>query len=244
LAQEAELLMRQAAEHDGEQRLALARFLGQRWRCEDALQYCAEAWEQSPAESVAATCVDVLRTGRPSPDQIQRVRSWIEDAAAKAPDSAELHFQLANVAHLQADYSSAERLYRRTLEVAPNSIVTQNELALLIALNGGDAGEASRLINAAIEAAGPLPFLLDTRATISLAMGRTAEAVKDLRQAIADAPTAAKHFHLAQALLAEENKAGAKTEFQNGVAAGLHAGSLHPLERAAYDDLQAQMKQL
>lgn len=244
LAAEAEKLLRRTIEHRPDQALVLARFLGQCWRTDEALALCDTAWQSLPAERVASTCVDVLRSGRATQEQFQRVRARLESAATAAPSSAELHFQLANVAHLQGDYTSAERLYRRTLELSPGSVITLNELALLLALNGGQTEEALRLIDRAVDAAGPLPFLLDTRATVYLSAGQHAAAIKDLRDAIADAPSAAKHFHLAQALLARDDAAAAKAELRRGVAAGLHAGSLHPLERTAYEQTVSTIDKL
>ena len=54
--------------------------------------------------------------------------------------------------------------------------------------------------------AGPHPELLDTRATVHLAARRAEEALRDLRQAVAEAPAAAKYLHLAQAHLPETER--------------------------------------
>jgi tetratricopeptide (TPR) repeat protein len=244
LAEEAERIYRTVLDRRSDEIPAFARFLARRWSADEALDLCEDAWGKLPAEQVAATCVDVLRGGGPDPEHFQRVIDRIAAAAYNAPDSAELQLHLANAAHLQGDYALAERSYRRALELAPGSLVARNELALLLALQRRDAVEALELINGAIEKAGPLPALLDTRATVYLAQGRPAAAASDLREAIEDSPTPVRHFHLAQALLAEKDNAGARTAFRQGTAVGLHEGSVHPLERSSYKQLQAEMQKL
>lgn len=244
LAQEAERLYRKLLERRSDETLAFASFLARRWRADEALALCDGAWGKLPAEQVASTCVEVLRDGRPDPEHFQRVIARIADAAHSAPGSAELQLHLANAAHLQGDYALAERSYRRVLELSPGSPLARNELALLLALQGRDAAEALELINGAIETVGPLPHLLDTRATVYLALGRPRVAITDARAAIDDTPTPVRHFHLAQALLAEKDNEAARAAFRRGVTAGLHEGSLHPLERSGYKQMQAQMQKL
>ena len=244
LAKEAERLYRGLLERRSDETLALARFLARRWQTDEAVTLCERAWGHLPAEQVASACVEVLREGRPEPEHFQRIVERIADAAHTAAGSAGLQFHLANAAHLQGDYALAERSYRRVLELSPGSVVARNELALLLALQRRNTDEALELINGAIQAAGPLPALLDTRATVHLAAGRPEAAVRDLDEAVRDTPTPVRRFHLAQALLADGDADQARAAFREGIAAGLHEGSLHPLERSGFRQLQSQMQKL
>jgi tetratricopeptide (TPR) repeat protein len=239
----AEALYRRMMQAQPEQVLALARFMGRQWRLREALDLCQQAWEAAPPEQVAVVCVELLRSGRASAEDCSLVRAWLETAVAKHPDSAELAFQLANVAHVQHDFQSAEQFYRKTIELAPWSILAYNELALLLALQESGPPAALELVERAIELSGPRDFLLDTRATVRLALGQTDLALRDLEEAIADSPTPAKYFHLAQLHLERNDRPAADAAYRQGLAAGLHADALHPLERTAFDELHATLQQ-
>jgi len=66
--------------------------------------------------------------------------------------------------------------------------VIQNNLAFLLALEGDSHEEALKLIQAAIDEAGPHPALLDTRGVVHLTGGNADLAIKDLLQVVAQAP--------------------------------------------------------
>lgn len=239
----AEKLYRRLVQVRQDEVLALVGFLGRHWRVAEALELCEAAWDVVSPERVAVSCLDLLRTGRASADDFSRVRRWIESALAQDPDSAELCFQLANVCHLQGDYPRAEELYRRTIALAPRTVLAYNELAILLVLRDRQQSEALELIDHAIELAGPLAFLLDTRAVVCLSLGRTEEARRDLEQAIADSPTPAKYFHLAQVYLESSDRPAADVAYRQGLAAGLHADALHPLERPQFEEIHAGLGQ-
>ena len=95
-----------------------------------------------------------------------------------------------------------------------------------------------------MELSGPLAFLLDSRATVYLALKEPDKAVRDLQRAIEDAPTPGKYFRLAQAQLALGNAAKAKAAYQKAVEAKLHVGALHPLEASAYTEVAAAIMQM
>jgi tetratricopeptide (TPR) repeat protein len=242
LAVQAETMYRQYVDHRPKQVLLLAEFLGKRLRMQDALDLCERAWKVSSPEETAGACVALLAGGRPDDSQRRRVRAWIEAALEQQPNSAELTFQSANAARLEGDFQRAESLYRKTVELAPQSTVACNELALLLALRREDLPLALETINRALEIAGPVPFMLDTRATVELALGQSEAAIKDLETAIVDSPTPTKYFHLAQAILAAGDSAAAKTAFRKGLASGLYAETIHPLEQDAFRALSTRLQ--
>src|SRR5207302_373486 len=103
------------------------------------------------------------------------------------------------------------------------------------------AAEALQLIDRAIATIGPLPDLLDTRAVVNVMLGRSGPAVEDLRLALAEAPTAAKYFHLARAQQCARNPRAADDALRRANALGLKSADLHPLERRSYDQLMSDL---
>ena len=97
--------------------------------------------------------------------------------------------RLNHIAIAVPDLDKASALYREVLTKEPKNVIALNNLAYLLALQGND-GLASELIGIAIETAGPITSLLDTRAKIHFKGGRTEQAVDDLKQAISQSPVA------------------------------------------------------
>ncbi len=85
-----------------------------------------------------------------------------------------------------------------------------------------------------IEIAGPRAFLLDTRASVYLALNQPAKALRDLTVAIGEDPTPDKFFHLARVHLAMADLKKAEDAFQLATKAKLHIGRLSPLEAPEY----------
>ena len=245
---ETDIAFRRYAEIETEGVLALAQFLGRRWGLKEAFALLDQAWDIAKPEKVAVSCITLLRTRQATSEQFAQIRRRMEAAAKTGTHSAEMSFQLANLAHLEGDYERAEQFYRETVERAPDSVPALNELALLIALRGGETSEALKFINRAIELAGPLPYLHDTRATIILADSQSAHpseqlesAIRDLKTAIGDAPTAVRYFHLAQIYFVQNQREMAQSELLKGIEAGLQENVIHPLERQAYLELREDL---
>ena len=104
-------------------------------------------------------------------------------------------------------------------------------------MHHGQGTEALHQIQKAIHTAGPQAGLLSTRGNIYLRLGRLPEAIKDLAQASAEAPSASVYMHLAQARLLSNDRNGAQDAWRNAVKAGLQPGKLDPLERPLYVEL-------
>ena len=97
------------------------------------------------------------------------------------------------------------------------------------------------LIHEAIAIAGPVDELLDTRATVYLQNRQADLAVKDLEHALAQAPTPTRYFHLAQARQMVKDRAAAAVAMRKALDMGLQAAQLHPLERASFEQLVAEL---
>ena len=86
------------------------------------------------------------------------------------------------------------------------------------------------------------PSLLDTRATISLLRGNAQGAADDLARAMETQAFPQGYFHRAQVELRLGNRDAAKTSLAQGAAMRLRIEDLHPLERPAYRQLQAELR--
>ena len=243
LAAEAERLFQQVVPHDPRWIPELARLQGDRGHLNAALDLCETAWKLLPPQNVAPLCYQLLVSGQASPEQIRRVQLWLDQARRKHPQNGEFVFQLANLASLRRDYAAAERLHREAIQLVPKSVWSRNELAVLLALRSPGDPEALRLINKAIELAGPLPYLLDTRATVYLTLGKPQLAVRDSQEAAAGLPNMpAVYFHLCEGYLAAGDRSAARIAYRQAVAAGLHVKSLYSLERPNYERVRTALR--
>src|SRR5262249_5845530 len=155
-----------------------------------------------------------------------------EEAAKNREITLDLH--LADLAEFRHDFKSAEELYRKVLNGEPNHVLAMNNLAWVLA-HRGPSPEALMLVQKAISTIGPIPDLLETRAKAYLALSRTAEAVQDLEDAVADTPTAMRYFLLATAREKNGNPEGARDAFHRAQELGFDARDLHPVDLPDYE---------
>jgi Tfp pilus assembly protein PilF len=113
---------------------------------------------------------------------------------------------LAELYDMQGRYKDVERVYREALAdkkaTEADRAVTKNNLAFILSVvnpTPAAADEALKMAEESIQMLGPRSDLLDTRALAYLAQGKAKQAAADLRMAVADTPSMAKYYHLAQA---------------------------------------------
>ena len=113
-----------------------------------------------------------------------------------------------------------------------------NNLAWLLAFQGGKASEALELVNRRIEITGPSASLLDTRGMIFLKLGRAGEAVQCFTDAADQNPAGVFYFHLAEALKAAGKPNEAEKSWLSAKALGFKKTDLHrlELEQPDYDE--------
>lgn len=221
--------------------LPLANFLARRGRLAAALPLYEAAWKTCPPEVVAPNCVAALRTGKAGPEEAARVQGWLDAAIAAKPQSVPLVILKADLHQYREQFAEAGDLYRQILRRDPRQVVALNNLAFLLAVRDGKAGEALSLIDSGLAVTGPHPELLDTRGVILTRAGRADEAAADLRRAVAEAPSGDKHFHLAVAHLRAGRKSAAADSYRDATEAGLTRETLHPLERADWEQVVAEV---
>jgi tetratricopeptide (TPR) repeat protein len=223
-----------------ESHLRLAEFLGRRGRVREALDECERAGSREASQEAVVTAVSALRGGHPVREDYQRVEGWLLAAAKKGQNAPIYLALLADLNDLRGDYRRAIAFNRDALRRSPDNVVVLNNLALLLALSQEGGEEALGYITRAVDVAGPLPALLDTRGTVLLSLGKAELAVPDFERAVALRPTPGGYFRLARARLAT-NPAAATVAFRQAQQGGLRAESLHPLER---DDYRRVLKEL
>jgi tetratricopeptide (TPR) repeat protein len=221
--------------------LILAQFLGRQKRVREALGLCDRAWAKVPPEAVAQVSAVVLYSGAADDLQCEQAARAIEAALKKSPNSAALRTHLATVRNLQGRYEEVERLYQDAVRLNGQDALALNNLAFLLALEGGKETEALPFIQRAVALQGPRPDFLDTRAVVQLALGKTELAIQDLREATAEQESATATFHLAQAYQRDGNRDAARGALKRALSLGLAEETLHPLERPAFRRLRAEL---
>ncbi len=174
-------------------------------------------------EVAAAGYVEVLRNGSPSVPQQETMRRFLEDAIEQAPRSTSLRLSLAEFYQLTANNERAVAVYRDVLAREPNNVVALNNLAWALSLDHADGAkvrESLSHIQRAIDLAGPLDELLDTKARILFESGRHEEGLRDMCEAVHDAPSEARLVQYATML----RRAGRPAEAERATAQALRFG--------------------
>ena len=223
--------------------LALARFLARHRRVDEALRLCDAAWVDCPPEAVAAASLTVLRTGGGTPAHYRAVERRVSAALQQQPASLALARIQAELLDSQGRYPEAMGWYRKVLQGDPNNFQVLNNLAWLLALHDGRGEEALALLRQAVACAGPVADLLDTRAVVHLTLKQASEAVADIEEVTRFSPSATAYFHLAQAQHLAGQRPAAQKALQKAAALGLTKADVHPLERAAYQQLVRDLQE-
>ena len=117
------------------------------------------------------------------------LKHFDHDRAAGGAGVPRAHIQLlmvqASLRSIQMRFADAEERYRKVLDKDPNYYPALNNLAELLALQKIKLDEALQDVNRAIEVRGPEGAIVDTRASVYLAMGRTQDAIRELEKALA-----------------------------------------------------------
>jgi tetratricopeptide (TPR) repeat protein len=185
--------------------------------------------------------VVVVYTAKCTDAQYQQVATWLETALTNHPKSPTLLTHLAAVRRLQKDYRDVIALFRKVIDNDPNDTLTLNNLAWLLALSERNGPEALPLIQRAIALDGPQAEYLDTRAVVYLTMGDVSKAVADLKEAMAERPTAHRYFHLAQAYSLAQDRNAAMDAWQRGLRLNLDETTVDSLELAAFRRLRGEL---
>ena len=217
--------------------LALAQYLGRHGRLDEALDICKKAAPDCRAEMIAASCLTILYSGKPKNEHFSRVKKLLDAGLQKERTVILLDF-LGAYHNLREEFPEAETAFRDALALNADDPTALNNLSWLLAFQPQKNAEALQLVQRAIKTRGPGAGLLDTRGVIHLKAGRADEAVRDLEDAVAEAPTASHYFHLAQAYLMANKRDRAEAALKEADRIGMQ---VNPLESRADQQLRAQL---
>lgn len=161
---------------------------------------------------------------------------WIDDEAKAKPNDIGLLLAQAAILDAVGKYDAAIAAYESVLKLDANQMIALNNLASLLSLHAPEKSDRSlQLINLAISNNGPRGHLLDTRATIRIAMGKTTDALADLAAARLLGPRPVYDFHSALAADAEKESERRRVFLESARSKGLKKAMLHPLEWPNYE---------
>jgi len=241
-AKAADRVFEQYATLSGDGILARIDFLGRHGRIDEALDLLDTHWD---AMSLERALTMALRVASSQTDDASarkaaaRLREQLDKAKEVDPGSFIIRMIDVELASLEGREAESVGLYRAllaTTNLEPDQrAIVSNNLALHLAREE-TAEEALTLIDAAIEQLGAMSDLLDTRGIVRLAVGDTAGAVADLREAVL-VPSAVKHLHLAVAEHAAGEERAARATLARAKAAGIDSQRLTAADRERLDRL-------
>ncbi|WP_397571850.1 tetratricopeptide repeat protein [Schlesneria sp. T3-172] len=236
-AAEAEALYKKYIEDRPEEMLALAEFLVQTSEIDRALDLLQEHGAKSSPMRIASVAVAMMKNPQATTAQMSRLQSLIDANISTHADSPLIPLISADLKSWRGHYGEALNGYRTILSRDEKNIPALNNLAVLLALTGGDANEAHGLIQRALDAGGPVHVLLDSRGLINLSSGHPEKSVGDFEGAVSQRETAERRFHVARAYAALKQHDAARKAIQRAQQLSLREHELHPLERPFLKEL-------
>ncbi len=229
--------------HRPERLLMLARFLARQNRPAEAMETLTKAWSTGVPEQVAFAALSVCDAPSVQPAQKRQVEAWVVEALRRRPNALPLATKLGVFWVRDGRFDDAEKLLRRLIAGDPENAEALNTLAWLLAIQDQrKATEALALIERAIEIAGPVAALLDTRAVVRIRAGQAAKAIDDLEGIRASNPAhAASAVHLGWAYQLSGQPVDARKAFREADQLGWKLANADPLERSLMDKVRQDL---
>jgi len=232
--EEAEKTVRRLAEDYPTTKVNLAAFLARHEHFDEALSILEEGKETIDSFQLSKVCGIIIRNHQARSSQREQAEELIQLALKRTDRPDALLMVVADSYTRLTDYAKAEGIYRKAIQENPNHAIAMNNLAVLLAMQDENLDEALRLINKAIEIAGPEPAMLDSRATVYIARGESDKALVDIQAALNDAETPIRLFHLAQIYFNGGRPKSAVAAFTDAEKRGLTPSTVQPLELPIY----------
>lgn len=243
---QAETYLRAAIERVSttQDQVRLISLLARQKKVTEALELSKKAiWGTLSATQAAQIDIAAIRSGKGTSRNIKEVETRILAALEAEPDSTTLARHLADLKDLNGDHQQAIMLYQKVLAQNRKDIIALNNMAYLSVLTGGDTNIALDAVNSAIEMAGPIGALLDTRGVVYLKRKEYDRAIIDLQRANDESPSASTQFRLSQAYWKKGDKESARRVFKSAEAAGLSADTVHALEKQEFESFVSEIEQ-
>lgn len=240
LSKSEELFRRNARDNPSEA-LSLAAFCSRHGQLDEALAILERSWNGAQPGEITAVTIALMISPAATPQQLAGVEKILRSAIEQQDRHVLLVQALADLQSWREEYDEAETLYLESLSKGDHPLALNN-LALMLALLGKGGNQPLKLIEKAIELVGLDPSLLDSRATINLAIGNPQLAAPDLILANEKRPSPLSYFHQAQVQLRLGQKNDARRSMEKADELGLQIENLHPLERKNYRQLQQELR--
>lgn len=235
---QAESHLGQVAQHPQDP-LESAGYLARRGRHAEAIKLANEGIENANPPQIANFVAAVLRSE--GSKSLPELTQLLQSALRQHSNSPILLTILADVHIWAGQYEEAETLFRQLLAENPKNVVVLNNFALMLALREKNLDESERLIQQAVELAGPQSALLDSRGVVLAMAGKSGEAIKDLQNAVAESPSASRWFHLAFALQRSGDLTAARKALDQAKQRGLNPAEFYPLDQELLRRLESSL---
>jgi tetratricopeptide (TPR) repeat protein len=247
----AEKLLRKGASLSPAVQWELAEYLARRGQTDEALPLVQQQLKDETLESACRVGMTALRNERSSNGTVQPahgelVLSWFKEAAKRPKRSPSFLINQALLFDLLSRTEDAVKTYNAVLNLPESSglvkAMVANNLAYLLAINGGDLAEAEKWSTYSQSQFGAVPEVLDTLAVIALARENHAEAIRLLTEAMEVGGSGEMFFHLALAHQKNEDRTAARQWLDRARQEGLRKEALPDAERRRFDELNAWLK--
>ncbi len=238
LRDELERGRQQGTGDDPERSAELTLSLARQGRLDEAITLARDLAERLSPQKASNLALQIVNQMEPEDQRVDLLSAIVEQAAGDPQASANALFDLANIRIRQERYDEAQAILDRLQAIIPNHPTVLNNIAYMLALQGGRSNEAVRFATRAIEVFGSHGAVLDTRGLAYLSGQRGEEALLDLDQAVTlETRSPEIRFHRAWALSLVGREDEAVEEFGRALDLGLQRRQLHPTEANAFDQL-------
>ncbi len=235
----AEPWLRKATEIDPEAYGQLAVCLAAQGRVNDAMQLCLEAAKSDPSPQAVRALASTLVLGTATSADFELADPVFAKALADNPSDAGLISNLADIRVVQGRVDDAISLYEKALALQPKSVMLLNNLATLLGEQPAGRDKALEYVDKAIQLAGAVPGLLDTKGMVFFTAGDFAKAKEWLEVATWDLGTDPRFFfHLAAACHRLGDAVKARENFQHAQKNQLDRQVLTPADQALLSELK------
>jgi len=228
--------------------ILLARILAQDGNAEEASSQCRILQDELTTSQYAQLVLEVLSAAKDGTSQrmTEEFADWLNRQIAKSPKDASLRLAVAGLEFQRGRYARAiELLTLLKSETPPNDPVFPaiiNNCAYAMAL-GENMPEAAAGLLAQHLATSPTDFALrDTLAVVYLQQGKTNEAIAELQELAAMAPTGPVYFHLARAHAKKGDLAASRSALKRAFRLRFRPQELPAVERPMYEAVRAALK--
>jgi tetratricopeptide (TPR) repeat protein len=173
-----------------------------------AAKSAAPGWIEA---DLALTDADILD------GKLEDAKHRLQTVLSANPTNTKAHLKLGDVELLRADYQGAEKQFRLVLAADPDHLQALNNLAYLIAENGGQLSEALKYAQRAKELAPDKPEYSDTLGWVLYRQGLYPSAVQELERATAKRANTTWEYHLAMAYAKAGDGNRARSVLQNAL---------------------------